>query len=186
VYQGIRDAAAAFEYTIPRDAFADTDPSAVVRLEAFSAGREPLPSWLQFDSISGTFRGLPPEGRATIEVLVVARDDEGREASIVFRLRIGETAVEREPAVQKPSADADSPDRRPDAGDKRASEDGTERQVADRAGEGGREGSILGKQPVKRGALPFSEQIRAAKTARDSVLAKILASRETRNGRTPL
>ncbi|HYF17631.1 MAG TPA: Ig-like domain-containing protein, partial [Ramlibacter sp.] len=73
-------------YTVPRDAFVHTDGKAVVKLEARLAGGEPLPSWLSFDGVSGLFNGQPPPGEPmpTLQVEVVARDNNGREARTNF------------------------------------------------------------------------------------------------------
>ncbi len=42
----------------------------------------PLPSWLRFDPVSGTFSGQPPaDAPAVIKIRVVARDSNGNEAT---------------------------------------------------------------------------------------------------------
>jgi hypothetical protein len=74
---------------IPVDAFAHTDPAAVVRLTARLADGSPLPSWLRLDA-RGAFVGMPPQDlEGTLEVEVVASDTEGREARTAFSLDIG-------------------------------------------------------------------------------------------------
>jgi hypothetical protein len=61
--------------SVPQDAFAHTDPSAIVHLEAHLAGGTPLPSWLKFDGLRGAFSGVPPRGlTGPIEIEVLARD----------------------------------------------------------------------------------------------------------------
>jgi hypothetical protein len=76
--------------SVPPDAFAHTDPQAIVILEARLANGAPLPAWLRFEGISGRFVGVPPEdAQGATEVEVIARDTEGREAHAVFTLEIG-------------------------------------------------------------------------------------------------
>jgi hypothetical protein len=89
VFQGVNEAASQsaerYEFKVPRDAFAHTDPSAVVRLQATLADGTPLPPWLTFDPIGGVLTGNPPNGEpVTIEVKITARDDAGREANVIF------------------------------------------------------------------------------------------------------
>ena len=85
-YRGIPELAA--DGRVPQDAFAHTDPAAIVRLSARLADGSPLPAWLRLDP-RGTFVGLPPEGlEGTLEVEVVARDTEGREARTTFTLEL--------------------------------------------------------------------------------------------------
>jgi VCBS repeat-containing protein len=74
---------------VPEDAFAHTDPSAVVRLEARLADGSPLPAWLTFDRSRGTFHGVPPaDVRGSLEIEVIARDDQGREARTRFEMLV--------------------------------------------------------------------------------------------------
>ena len=89
VFQGVAtaesDSAEGYEFRIPRDAFAHTDPGAVVQLEARLADGSVLPAWLQFDAASGTLRGMPPDGQTVqLDLLVTARDEAGRTASVSF------------------------------------------------------------------------------------------------------
>jgi hypothetical protein len=69
------------DFRVPGDAFAHTDPHAVVRLSATLASGEPLPAWLAFDRVGGRFSGTPPDDfGGTLDVRIVARDDHGLEA----------------------------------------------------------------------------------------------------------
>ena len=46
---------------------------------------------MQFDPASGTFEGTPPAGfKGKLDLKVIARDDDGREAVAMFRMFIGE------------------------------------------------------------------------------------------------
>ena len=97
VFQGVRDAtsqsAQRYEYVIPQNAFAHTDPAAVVKLAATLSDGSPLPSWLNFNPVTGALTGNPPGGRPVeIEVKVTARDEAGREATVVFAPTISPAA----------------------------------------------------------------------------------------------
>ena len=89
VFHGINHASGLSEFVIPQDAFAHTDRNTVVRLEVQLADGGSLPGWLSFDALTGTFRGVAPDGRAVLDVLVTARDEDGLEASIRFKLELG-------------------------------------------------------------------------------------------------
>ena len=90
VYEGVKEGKGVTEFQFPVDAFAHTDPIAQVRLEARTASGEPLPGWVQFDAVTGVFRGTPPGGEpVSLEVVVTARDGDAREASVVFNLELG-------------------------------------------------------------------------------------------------
>jgi len=186
IYHGIKEARGANEFTVPRDAFAHTDPASVVHLEAQLADGGSLPSWLSFDALTGSFRGVAPDGRAIIDVLITAHDDEGREASIIIRLDLGEkddvtgarSAIETEDRASTAGASSD------DLASRRVAAD---EDTADSVDDSGGEAASLQaeKQPAKRSALPFSEQIKAARVTRDPVLAKILGESGKPTKRTP-
>ncbi len=75
-----------FVFMIPRNAFLRTNPRAIVNLIAMRVDGEPLPGWLSFDDISGVFSGTPPRNAAALDILVIARDDQGHEQQQTFRL----------------------------------------------------------------------------------------------------
>jgi hypothetical protein len=175
VHGGVKEARGDTEFVIPQDMFAHTDPNAVVRLEAKLADGSILPSWLSFDSQTGAFRGVAPDGRAILDLIITAHDDSGREATVSITLELGVPA----------DGDEKSGDRDSDLGQNTGnvnSDDFASRRVAadddtaDSVDATGAKSGIAGdgKQPAKRSALPFSEQIKAAKATRDPVLAKIL------------
>jgi VCBS repeat-containing protein len=153
---------------VPEDAFAHTDPAAVVHLEARLASGAPLPAWLRFEGMRGTFAGVPPEGlRGTLEIEVIATDTEGRQARTTFVLGIEELrAGVSEPLQGFFPLGLDV--------DKQEAE--KQRAEAQRQAPAGRE---AGKQPgadgkaQKQGAAPFSEQMRDAKATRDPLLERI-------------
>jgi hypothetical protein len=79
------------EFALPYDAFVHTRAEATVTLVAKLANGDDLPVWIQFDARSGTFQMDPPRGyQDELQIMVVARDTEGREATTLFRLTVGE------------------------------------------------------------------------------------------------
>jgi VCBS repeat-containing protein len=186
VFQGVLAARGDSQFQVPSNAFGHTDPSAMVMLEAHTADGSVLPSWLQFDARTGIFSGMPPGGqRTTIEIILTARDEEGREANLSFTLELGIKDGETEPAKADSARPPAEPRANRDADDADADSDETgEVGVAD-AGDGTVGHKVEKAKPVRAGAAPFGEQIRAAKIARDPLLAKILA-RDKPTGRTVL
>jgi hypothetical protein len=90
-------------YLIPVDTFVHTDVEAKVALSAFMIDGTPLPTWLNFDGEKGEFSGLPPESfYGELLIKVVARDDDGRQAETIVRLRVVEK-IERLSLTGKPS-----------------------------------------------------------------------------------
>ena len=72
---------------IGADSVNDTRSDAVVTLNALRVNGQPLPSWLNFDSRSGTLTGQPPgDFKGTMVVRIIARDDKGQEATITVRI----------------------------------------------------------------------------------------------------
>ena len=141
------------EYRVPKDAFAHTNAASVVQLEASLVDGMPLPEWLDFDPISGAFSGRPPGDASRILVIrVTARDDQGRETSTTFTIRIeGQQARSR-------GADALTDAGAPDTAERAL------RTLAQRS------------QVVKRGSVPFSDQLKLSR--QDPLIEKIL-SRQT-------
>ncbi|MBV0881847.1 VCBS domain-containing protein [Noviherbaspirillum sp. L7-7A] len=78
-------------FTLPYDAFVHTRAEATVVLAATLTDGQSLPAWIRFDARTGSFSlNPPPDFSGEMEVKVIARDSEGREAATVFRLFIGE------------------------------------------------------------------------------------------------
>jgi hypothetical protein len=156
---------------VPEDAFAHTDPAAVVHLDARLIDGSPLPSWLKFEGTRGTFRGVPPERLGgSLEIEVIARDSDGREARASFvllieDLRFGEAtrANDLPDLVLGLDVDAKEAERARLEAAKRA----FEAQQRDKAKTG------ADGKPNKLPAAPFSDQVRAAKPARDPLLDRI-------------
>jgi len=158
---------------IPQDAFAHTDATAIVHLEARFANGLPLPSWLKFEGTGGTFRGVPPEGLlGFLDIEVIARDTDGREAHTRFNLELADLQT----AEGRP---ADLPDL-----SLGLDVDGKEREKARREAAGR---AVEARQPVqpkagadgkpgKQPAASFTDQLRGAKAARDPLLDRITGS----------
>jgi len=160
VYQGVPDMRLLVQDSavlrVPTDAFAHTDPSAVVHLEARLANGSPLPGWLRFDGLRGVFSGTPPEGAdETLEVEVLARDTEGREARTQFTLEIDALRTPASAAGLALGLDVD-------------------KEEAEKARKAGTATAAV--RPAKAGAASFSDQVGAAKAKRDPLLDRIAPS----------
>jgi hypothetical protein len=108
VYQGIGDldldVGQVLDFRVPGEAFAHTNKNAIVNLDAYLVDGSPLPEWLDFDPISGRFAGKLPTGAPdTLEIKVIARDNEGRETSTTFIIHIRSEKIS--PANQRGAAD---------------------------------------------------------------------------------
>ncbi|PAU61717.1 VCBS domain-containing protein, partial [Pseudomonas indica] len=95
LYHGIADQYAETEtqtsFSVPYDAFAHTDPNERILLSATLANGQRLPAWVRFDPRSGKFELVAPAGyRGELNIKVVARDSQGREASALFRFNVGD------------------------------------------------------------------------------------------------
>ena len=103
LYQGVTDqfiqsTSVATKVSMPFDAFIHTNKDAVIKLNAKQADDSPLPKWVQFDPTSGTFEVAPPKGfKGKLDLKVIARDDDGREAVALFQMFIGEQQIPERP-----------------------------------------------------------------------------------------
>ncbi|MEY2946959.1 MAG: hypothetical protein RL084_356, partial [Pseudomonadota bacterium] len=81
----------AVKVSLPFDAFIHSNKDAVIKLQAKQSDDSPLPKWVQFDPVSGVFEVAAPKGfKGKVDVKVVARDEDGREATAMFQLFVGE------------------------------------------------------------------------------------------------
>ncbi|OBV41597.1 Ig-like domain-containing protein, partial [Janthinobacterium psychrotolerans] len=79
-------------YAIPRDTFVSASGVAPT-LTATLADGSPLPAWVRFDAVTGTFSGVPPRGETvSLDIVVTARDGAGNTAKAEFSLK-GDTVV---------------------------------------------------------------------------------------------
>ncbi len=77
------------EFQIPGDTFADVDKDDALSFDATLASGAALPAWLEFDRLTGTFKGTP--GRADIgayAIRVEARDEGGATVTDEFRITV--------------------------------------------------------------------------------------------------
>lgn len=101
LYQGVTDQViqstdATTKISLPFDAFIHSNKDAVIKLDAKQADDSKLPAWVQFDPATGVFEVTPPKGfKGKLDLKVVARDDDGREAVAIFRMFIGEQDQQR-------------------------------------------------------------------------------------------
>jgi len=146
---------------VPRDAFAHTDPRAIVILEARLADGSPLPSWIHFEGGSGVFIATPPhEAGGTVAVVVSARDTDGREAHTVFSLQL-QAALEGDKTAERAGE--------PDA----ALGLDVDKQEAEKMR------TKVHAAKERTGAPSFTEQMRAAKR-HDPLLERIVRTRQDR------
>jgi hypothetical protein len=175
VYHGIPDMQLLPDGTgsvsVPQDAFAHTDPAAIVRLDAHLTNGLPLPGWLKFEGASGSFHGVPPEGLSgLLDIEVVARDTEGREAHSRFNLELGDLQAGDVRQVDLPDLslglDVDAKER--------------EKARLEAARQAGKAKAGPEARPGKQPAASFSDQLRTARAPRDPLLDRI-----TGGGSTP-
>jgi VCBS repeat-containing protein len=167
-------------FNVPSDAFAHTNPRAVVRLQAGLLGGEPLPEWIQFDPVTGRLSGTPPAGFVgRLDIQIVARDTKGLQARTTLVL-----------TVVRDSANAQGADLNGDDGELqlawREQAGKADRAAALERGDGkdagtGKDKAVKGK--AKRTAAPsFADQLRSVREqgpAKDggSLVSRALASR---------
>ncbi|WP_205665269.1 putative Ig domain-containing protein, partial [Caldimonas tepidiphila] len=104
VFRGVEDqivpVTSELRLQVPADAFVHTDANETVQLVATLADGTPLPPWLRFDGKSGTFTGEPPQGEEIdLRLKVVARDSQGRDATVMFRIKSGEAGKGMRPGL---------------------------------------------------------------------------------------
>ena len=106
VYRGVTDqfvdGSAPAKVTIPADAFIHSAQEAVVKVDAKQLDNTNLPDWVRFDAQTGTFDVKAPQNyKGKLDVKLTARDNDGREATVIFRIFVGEKPL-REKPVEKP------------------------------------------------------------------------------------
>src|SRR5206468_1421269 len=103
---------AIWTYTVPAETFADVDAGDTLSLGATLADGSTLPTWLEFDAVTGTFSGTPANADVgTVSVQVTATDVAGATAASTFAINIAN--VNDAPATSAPltaqSATEDAP-----------------------------------------------------------------------------
>ncbi len=83
---------AVFEYQLPAGTFVDIDANDQLSYSFSSGTKVPLPTWLEFDSLTQTFSGTPDNGDVgTISVKVSATDLAGASTSVKFNIEVMNT-----------------------------------------------------------------------------------------------
>jgi Putative Ig domain/Domain of unknown function (DUF4114)/Lipase (class 3) len=78
-----------FTLTIPVNTFQDCDPGDILTYSATLGNGNPLPSWLKFDSATGTFAGTPTSASiGNLQVKVTASDKAQAKADSIFDLNV--------------------------------------------------------------------------------------------------
>ncbi|MCW2242495.1 VCBS domain-containing protein [Azospirillum canadense] len=155
--------------SVPAGTFQTSDPNAHITLQASLSDGSPLPAWLKFDSSNGTFSGNPPPDlKVTMSIKVIARDDQGAQATTEFRLNIGNNASDEtggaapRPAAGRGNADGKTPaDDSPVPEEQRSAP--AESAPAQTTPAGPEPGKRADADPVKApiGKLAFSRQVNA-------------------------
>jgi hypothetical protein len=94
-------------FTLPPGSFTDPDGDPLT-LSAGLTGGDPLPDWLSFDAVTGTFSGTPPAGPAVVLQIEVTASDGSLSVTDVFALTIPEVEVgpvNSPPVLAAPLAD---------------------------------------------------------------------------------
>ncbi|NPC57206.1 cadherin domain-containing protein, partial [Caenimonas soli] len=98
VFRGIPDqdlsSTRSISVQVPVDAFVHSQEDAVIHLSARMVDGSALPHWLTFDASTGKFSGLvPADAPQELEILVEARDRDGRRSEAVFRIKVARGVV---------------------------------------------------------------------------------------------
>jgi len=82
----------AVSFTLPKNTFADPG-GRTLSYSATQASGQALPSWLAFDSVSGTFTGIVPTGAAAFDSIVTATDTMGLSVSETVQFAVMKSVV---------------------------------------------------------------------------------------------
>jgi Ca2+-binding RTX toxin-like protein len=72
-----------WEFVLPANTFSDVDVGDVLTLSASLPNGDPLPSWISFDSATGTFSGTPPGEVAEPILVYVTATDSGAATAVI-------------------------------------------------------------------------------------------------------
>lgn len=77
-------------FQLPASTFVVPTGMAEIGISVVLVDGSPLPAWLSFDPVSGSFHGTPPPGfSGNLAIRVIARDGQGHEAETTLNLRVG-------------------------------------------------------------------------------------------------
>ena len=92
-----------FTFLVPADTFKDIDAGDQLTYNAAQSNGDPLPAWLSFDAVTGTFSGIPgTDNLGKLAVQVTATDIAGASASSGFTINIVGDEVVNHPPVALP------------------------------------------------------------------------------------
>jgi len=74
-----------FSYSVPDSTFIDDDGNAALTFDAKLTNGSPIPDWLTFDPIAGTFSGIPPIIQV-LNIRITATDTAGASASATLKI----------------------------------------------------------------------------------------------------
>jgi len=81
-----------FSYTIPDSTFIDDDGNNSLTYSAKLTNGNPLPAWLDFETITGTFSGIPITS-GTLNIRVTVTDTDGATATTTLKINAEEPAT---------------------------------------------------------------------------------------------
>jgi len=88
---------APFSFEVPEGTFVDVDAGDSLRLSAALADGSPLPDWLAFDPVLGSFSGTPSEfDVGAMDIRVVATDNAGASVFDLFTLTVSDASTVNE------------------------------------------------------------------------------------------
>ncbi len=77
----------AFSIVLPRNTFEATEGAGRVTIEARLTNGRPLPNWIRFDPVTGTFSGQAPAGTSgEVDIQIIVRDGKGDRVSTVLHI----------------------------------------------------------------------------------------------------
>jgi hypothetical protein len=167
-------------FNLPADAFAHTNTAVQLSLSARQASGEPLPPWLSFNPLQGTFQAIPPAGfQGQIEIAVTARDPEGREVTALFKFNVGQGVVAPASSGQTPTVAPQDPAPAPPAPGPQGRSSFTDqiRQATRREGLTNLLRAAAGLPGDIRVGKPLEFQTRDMAPNSDKLLQRILSSR---------
>jgi hypothetical protein len=77
---------------LPDNTFTHSVSSTPLQISATGASGSPLPDWLRFAPGERRFSGTPPAGVTSLQVVVVATDTNGNQASTTVTLQFADTS----------------------------------------------------------------------------------------------
>jgi hypothetical protein len=167
-------------FSLPADAFAHTNTAVQLSLSARQANGNPLPPWLTFNPLQGTFQAIPPPGfQGQIEIAVTARDPEGREVTAIFKFNVGLGVVAPASSGQAPAVEPQEGEPNPPTTSLQGRSSLTDqiRQAARREGLTNLLRAAAGLPGDIRVAKPLEFQTRDMAPNSDKLLQRILSSR---------